>query len=239
MNWRPADRACTIAVMGRPHFLSIIVALLLLAPGGSRSSHAEEGSPSSDDEKPPLGEVRPTRPSSLKRDQPASAPETPPPSDPATALPTKGEPANPVGDTPKVLLNEGKYQGVVLGGDKLPPRAPKPGKSNPQRLTWSGFQLKDGVPTVFLQTTGTPSYTISEKGAALVVRLNNTTVHLRNNRRPLKLDAFDTTVRSVAAHPRGRDVEVTIQTRTPNQAHRERVEPAAGGYQMLVIELPK
>ena len=98
--------------------------------------------------------------------------------------------------------------------------------------------MKDGVPTVFLETTGTPSYSITEKGGALVVRLANTSVHLKNNRRPLKLDAFDTTVRSVAAHPRGRDTEVQIQTRSPGQQHRERVEPAAGGFQMLVIELP-
>jgi hypothetical protein len=211
---------------------SIVLALLL---GGSVPSFAQQPSPSSDDEKPPLEELRPTKPSSLKRadEAPPHSEEQPPPSPPP-----KEEEAAPAA-APRVLLNEGKYQGVAIGGDKLPPRAPKPGKGGAQRLTWSGFQMKDGVPTVFLETTGTPSYTISEKNSALVVRLANTQVHLRNNRRPLKLEAFETTVRSVAAHPRGRDVEVQIETRAPGQPHRERVEPAAGGYQMLVIELPK
>jgi len=217
--------------MGRLSSSSIIVALLL---GGSLSSLAleEEGS-SSDDEKPPLEELRPTKPSSLKRGDEAA------PSPPAEANQPKEEPATATTVPPKVLLNEGKYQGVAIGSDNLPPRAPKPGKSGAQRLTWSGFQLKDGVPTVFLETTGTPAYTISDKGSTLIVRLSNTSVHLKNNRRPLKLDAFETTVRSVAAHSRGRDVEVQIETRGPGQPHRERVEPAAGGYQMLVIELPK
>jgi hypothetical protein len=142
-------------------------------------------------------------------------------------------------EEPGPLLNDGKYQGVVIGGDKLPPRAPKlPIKKGQQRLTWSGFQMKDGVPTVFLEVTGRPDYSVQSNGATLVVRLKRTTVHLRNNRRPLRLDAFDTTVKTVTTQPKGRDVEVHIETRTPNQSHRERIEPAAGGFQLLVIELP-
>jgi hypothetical protein len=131
------------------------------------------------------------------------------------------------------------YKGVAPGAQALPPHPPKLPVSGPQRLTWSGFQVKDGVPTVFVELTAPPDYKIDERKGALVVTLKNTVVPLKNNRRPLRVGAFDTAVTSVEAHPRGRDTEVVISTKGPGvPAHRERVEAAAGGFQMLVIELP-
>jgi hypothetical protein len=134
---------------------------------------------------------------------------------------------------------DGKYQGVVPGGQALPPRAPKlPLKKGPQRLTWSGFKVQNGVPTVFLEVTGEPQYSVDDEPGALTVTLHKTVVPLRNNRRTLDVNAFETMVQAVEAVPRGHDVRVTIKTRgTGKPAHHERVQEAAGGFRLLVIEL--
>jgi hypothetical protein len=106
-------------------------------------------------------------------------------------------------------------------------------------MTWSGFQVKDGVPTVFLELTATPDYQVKDARGEVVVTLHNTVVHLRNNRRPLRVGYFGTAVKDVDTRERGRDVQVVVHTKDEGRpAHRERVEPAAGGFQMLVIELP-
>jgi hypothetical protein len=135
---------------------------------------------------------------------------------------------------------DGGYKGVAPGAQALPPHPPKlPLKKGPQRMTWSGFQVKDGVPTVFLEVTSAPEYHVEEAPGAVVVTLKNTVVPLRNNRRPLDVTAFDTAVKEVSAQPKGRDVRVTIKTRGGERPqHHERVEDAAGGFRMLVIALP-
>ena len=108
-----------------------------------------------------------------------------------------------------------------------------------QRLTWSGFQVKDGVPTVFVEVTGSPDYHVEEQKDALVVTLRNTVVPIRNNRRPLKVGFFDTAVKEIEPQQRGHVVRVLIRTPGGKPAHREHVEEAAGGFKLLVIELPK
>jgi hypothetical protein len=141
------------------------------------------------------------------------------------------------------LNPEGVYGGVAPGSQNLPPRAPKlPLKKGPHRLTWSGFQVKDGVPTVFLEVTGLPDYHVEQQRGALVVTLRNTVIPVKNNRRPLRVEAFNTAVQTIEAAGRGRDTRVTIHYKDAVShavSHTERVEPAAGGFQMLVIELPK
>jgi hypothetical protein len=133
------------------------------------------------------------------------------------------------------------YHGVAPGAHALPPRAPRlPIKRGPQRMTWSGFQVKDGVPTVFVETTALPDYRVEELPGMLVVTLKHTVVPLRNNRRPLDVSAFGTGVRSVEMAAHGHDLRVVIKTRgTDRPEHHERVEDAAGGFRMLVIALPQ
>ena len=81
---------------------------------------------------------------------------------------------------------EGNYKGVAPGAQALPPHPPKlPLKKGPQRMTWSGFQVKDGVPTVFLELTSAPEYHVEDAPGEVVVTLKNTVVPLRNNRRAL------------------------------------------------------
>jgi len=135
---------------------------------------------------------------------------------------------------------DGKYKGVAPGAQALPPHPAKlPLKKGPQRMTWSGFQVKDGVPTVFVEVTSAPEYHVEDAPGEVVVTLKNTVVPLRNNRRPLEVAAFDTAVKEVSTQAKGKDVKVTIKTKgTERPAHHERVEDAAGGFRMLVIELP-
>lgn len=136
---------------------------------------------------------------------------------------------------------DGTYKGVAPGAHALPPRAPHlPLRHGPQRMTWSGFQVRDGVPTVFVETTALPDYRVEDEPGRVVVTLKNTVVPLRNNRRPLDVSAFQTGVESVETAAHGRDLRVIIKTRGGTRPeHHERVEEAAGGFRMLVIALPR
>lgn len=144
------------------------------------------------------------------------------------------------------LETAGRYGGVAPGSQNLPPRPPRlPLKSGPQRLTWPGFQVRDGVPTVFFELTGSPDYQVDATRGAVMVTLKNTVVPLRNNRRPLRVGEFGTAVKQIETQPqkhkRGRGSEVRVVIRTTDASpplHREHVEPAAGGFQLLVLELP-
>ncbi len=138
-------------------------------------------------------------------------------------------------------MNADQYQGIRLDGPALPPRAPHlPILHGPQRMTWSGFQIKDGVPTVFVQLTAAPDYAVSVDRGQVVVRLKNTTVKLRNNLRPLDVSDFGTQISSIVSRRAGPDTMVTISTRdAAAPTHRERVQAGAGGFQLLVIELPQ
>jgi hypothetical protein len=137
-------------------------------------------------------------------------------------------------------LGDAPYKGVVPGGSHLPPHPPRlPLKKGPQRMTWSGFQVRDGVPTVFIEVTALGEYRVEDAPGEITVTLKNTVVPLRNNRRALDVGAFDTGVKQVDCAARGKDLRVTIKIKgTERPQHHERVEDAAGGFRMLVIELP-
>jgi len=129
------------------------------------------------------------------------------------------------------------YQGVSPGAPNLPPRAPRLPVKGKQRLTWPGFQVVNGVPTVFMQLTGPVEWAVSERPGQIVYTLKQTTIHLRNNQRPLRVGEFDTAVKEVDARRSGSDVRVTINVKA-KVGHRERTEDAAGGFKLLIVELP-
>lgn len=146
-----------------------------------------------------------------------------------------GAPSPPAQDAPASPPLEA-YRGVRPGASNLPPQAALPAPKGPAQLVWVGFEVRVGVPTVFLELTRPVTWKVVESDGRLVVHLRSVTVPLTNNRRPLLVQEFGTAVREVVARPRGRDVEVTIRL-THEVAHREHLETAAGGYQLLVIEL--
>jgi hypothetical protein len=142
-------------------------------------------------------------------------------------------------DKPVTVNPGGEYHGVAPGAQNLPPRPPKmPVRKGPQRLTWSGFQIKDGVPTVFVELTGSPNYSVEAQKDSLVVTLRNTVVPIRNNRRPLRVEEFGTPVKTVETESHGATTRVVIHGDGP-LGHSERIEPAHGGFQLLVIQVSK
>jgi hypothetical protein len=145
----------------------------------------------------------------------------------------------PADDDPPTPLRLGPatYKGVAPGAPNLPPRAPKLPVAGPARMTWPGFQVRDGVPTVFLELTGTVEWSVAAQPGKIVYTLKNTTVPVRNNRRALDVRAFKVPVKEIDARPKGKDVRVTVVVRSKVD-HREHVEDAAGGFKLLVIELP-
>lgn len=127
------------------------------------------------------------------------------------------------------------YQGVALDNDRLPPRPPPPA-SSPTRLIWTGFQVREGVPTIFLEMTRPASWNVVEKGNRITYRLKAVKVPLRNNRRQLEAVDFGTAVKRVRLLPRSGDLQLIIDLAHP-LSHRERFQPAPGGYAMFVVEL--
>ncbi len=137
-------------------------------------------------------------------------------------------------------LKEGHYQGVVLGADHLPPRAPKlPIKSGPPRIVWTGFQIKEGVPTLFIELTGQVPYRVTDTPQGLAVHLDGAKAPLRNNLRPLRAGFFETAITDVEAKQQGKALVLHVKRRGKGVlTHRERWQEAPGGYQLLLVEFP-
>src|SRR6185369_7394762 len=70
--------------------------------------------------------------------------DEPAPAEAAPARDAEEAPASPRGAGEP---NPGGYRGVAPGAQNLPPHPPRlPIKRGPQRMTWPGFQMRDGVP---------------------------------------------------------------------------------------------
>jgi hypothetical protein len=89
----------------------------------------------------------------------------------------------------------GKYTGVSLGGEGVPPGAYKPGQS--VAVTWPGFQMRpDGGSCVFLQTTAPLRVETSKGEHKLIIDLGEVRV-AGTNRLPLDTHYFNTPVTRV------------------------------------------
>ena len=127
------------------------------------------------------------------------------------------------------------YRGVVPGGTKAPPHAPK--KKNPVRVTWTGFQMReDGGSRVFVQLTADAPFQVTEVGSALHVTIKGARLNLRNNGRPLDTHFFATPVKSIHATEKGGEVVLVIECKG-HANHSEKTE-SQGGYQFLMIDFP-
>lgn len=138
-----------------------------------------------------------------------------------------------------------KYQGVAPGRAELPPHPLKlPLGKGPQRLTWPGFQMREGKPTVFLQLSGPVEYSVKDRPGQLLITLYDTVANVRNNLRPLIVEEFKTPVRRISfeirkAVPKTGQlgaVVVTVAVRG-EVAHQERLDSAENGYSMLLVQV--
>jgi hypothetical protein len=129
----------------------------------------------------------------------------------------------------------GQYAGVTPGSGNLPPRAPG---GDARLLTWPGFQARpDGASRFFVQTTQPVTHRVENESGRVVIILENLGIHLRNNRRPLETQYFNTPVTRAKVERRGRDVALVLEMRaavTPSVS----VQPAEGAYHYLFIEFP-
>lgn len=99
------------------------------------------------------------------------------------------------------------YDGVVPGKNADPSHLlGKPG-TRPARVTWPGFQmLPDGRSEVFIQTTVPVTYALLRKGKRIELRLVDTKLPGRNNKRRLITKYFQTPVLETRLKKHGRDV---------------------------------
>jgi len=132
----------------------------------------------------------------------------------------------------------GAYAGVSPGTGNTPPRAPAAASGGAILMTWPGFQGRpDGASRFFVQTNGHVVYESRNEQGRFVLLLKNTSLHLRNNRRPLETRYFNTPVTRARVERRGRDLAVILDLRgavTPTVT----ANGGAGGYQFLLLEFP-
>jgi hypothetical protein len=134
-----------------------------------------------------------------------------------------------------------KYDGVVPGAAaKNPlPAAPKAGS----HLVWTGFQMTPTGSRVFLQTTNSVQFDVTEGRVAksgkstLAVRLEGCRIHMANNRRRIDTRFFATPVSGVSARQKGHDVEVRIALREVAMGV-PHSEAGPDGTQFVVLDFP-
>jgi len=125
-------------------------------------------------------------------------------------------------EKPVVQLNlppEKLYHGVIPGQrDDLPmlDRARKKGSDydEPNTITWIGFQPKDDVTRVFLQTAREAKYSLGHGNGVLTLTFSDTKIPLRNFSRFIDTSFFDRVVTRIEAKQSDdQTVVVTIQLR--------------------------
>ncbi len=230
---------------------------LFLAPALAQKKQRPKTSAADTDEGVNPFQVPPTASANRSRTLTKNLESVTKPPDPQTAPaktdPQGDEPALPAGTPgdPQAQAQEGpqlqmRYHGVAPGRAELPPHPPKlPLGKGPQRMTFPGFQVNEGVPTVFLQLSGPVEYSVSEKPGQVLLTLHDTVVNVRNNLRPLKVEAFRTPVQQVSIINRpntkktkNSENTVTVIVEVKGQvAHQERLTMAENGYSMLVMQV--
>ena len=114
------------------------------------------------------------------------------------------------------VKRSGPYLGVQPGmKDLAPGKSAVKSKGAIRFVTWVGFQMAGQGGRVFIQSTEPPEYTIVPGEAdEVVLELQNSRLHSKNDGRPLDTGWFPTAVRSVDAKGlKGNKVEVRIKLR--------------------------
>ena len=88
---------------------------------------------------------------------------------------------------------------------------------------------------MFLQLSAPAQYEVMKNERGIVVRLLNTSVNVKNNRRRLDTRYFITPVKHVDVRQDGLSTRVVVTLRREAEMKVEQ-KAAAGGYSMLVLE---
>lgn len=131
----------------------------------------------------------------------------------------------------------GFYSGVSVQGNHVPPLPATNLGSTPAVMTWTGFERVGDGSRVFFQLSSAIDHEVTElsDGMVLRVRMRNTKVNVKNNRRRLDLRYFKTPVSEVKVRHKGRDTIATISLKRA-ETPQVRIIDGKAGYQMLVVE---
>lgn len=130
----------------------------------------------------------------------------------------------------------GEYRGVTPGRENPPPQEARARAASSTVATWPGFEARGGG-RFFIQVTGNTTPSISASEGRVEVLLPNTTTHLRNTRRWLRTQFFNTPVLRARLEVRGENLAFVMVLRdqvTPQ------LSSAAGdnGYRFVYVDFP-
>ena len=130
----------------------------------------------------------------------------------------------------------GWYRGVVPGAARQPPRARRLAKTRHTFVTWPGFEMGSAGSRIFVQTTRPVTYRRADEPNRIVLVLEDTRIHLRNNRNPLVTEHFNTPVSRAFLRRQRRDTLLVIEMKVNVEPSiRQTVE---GEYHFLFVEFP-
>ena len=78
------------------------------------------------------------------------------------------------------LPQEKLYRGIIPGTRDDMPHLQRARSKSGNRLTWIGFQPKEEGARIFIQTSQSPSFDVSDDGTTITVTLSETKIPLRN-----------------------------------------------------------
>ena len=132
----------------------------------------------------------------------------------------------------------GEYDGVKTGTDNKPPGPDVSGKG--RFVTFPGFEmLPDGRSRVFVQTSARVEPRVTQSGGRFEIVLPQTRVHLRNNRRPLETEYFETPLRRASVVQREADAVLVLEMKKRIDSVQVHVEEGEEGYHFVFVELPR
>ncbi len=137
---------------------------------------------------------------------------------------------------PGAVFKNGYYRGVVPGENHLPPKARRLKRTRRNFVTWPGFELLEHGSRIFVQSTRPVTYRRIEEPNRIVLVLENTRIHLRNNLNPLVTAHFNTPVAEAYLRRHRRHTHLVLEMKVG-------VEPAIrqvseNGYHFLFLEFP-
>jgi hypothetical protein len=137
---------------------------------------------------------------------------------------------------PGARFDVGYYRGVVPGHGIVPPRARMLKSARQNLVTWPGFEMTASGSRIFVQSLRPISYSRADEANRVVFVLQNTRIHLRNNRNPLVTESFNTPVGTAYLRPRGRDTLLILDMKVGSSPSISQV--TEGGYSFLFLDFP-
>jgi hypothetical protein len=158
--------------------------------------------------------------------------------------------ASPAGAQEGDRLHEvGEYGGVKAGVTQTTEKGKPIKRAKEGTLAWVGFEAKNGVGTVFLQSAGEMGYELVQSGRVVVVHLTGVKRLGRQVRRPLETRYFDSpvarvTVKKVRARKATKKrpavkagYEVRILLKDANASATARAATESDGYFYVYVDV--